>query len=918
MVVKDLLTIALLLIAGQSVFLQANEVVNNTVVEEYIENIYRLPNHVTPIHYNIKLIPYIVEGNFTFEGEENIKIKVWEPTHMIAFHTVQLTINETLTTLTRDMKENDVNDEPNYVQKQHKYNRATQILIIRFEKRLDPGIYQLYLKFTGVISDVNHGFYRSFYTDNEGHKVWLAATHFQPVSARKAFPCWDEPAIKATFQFSIKHYPNYTALSNMPSIWSDIDSADGKLWTFFMTTPIMSTNLLGFVIADYEYIMNSNGGMKIWGPRHLLPYATYPLDIAEKATRELERFTNSTVHVLKMDHVSIPDYSSAATENWGMIVYMQDVLLNRENSRSIINTMTITNKLAQQWFGNLVSPAWWDYLWLSKGISTYLKFYITDKFIKEWRLMDLLVVEYEQAKLFEDLFTSQPINVNITNHLDISKAYSDNTYTKSAVLLRMVSHFLREDVFRNGLIKYLQAHEYSSATPDDLWKALQDALDESDVLHDNLKIKEVMDTWIKQAAYPVVTVVRNYDTGEINVTQKRVIQFSSLNDIETTGAWWIPLNYITQSNPNSSSTLATHWLKPQNESLTIEGVNINDWIIVNKQLTGYYRVNYDIINWKRIIAFLNSDDYDKIPILNRAQIIDDVYYLITTKQLDFIIFLEVINYLSREIDPIPWYPVFRIIYRLTSYLQLPRAFAIFKPYFFNLTHKLFEHIGFDEDSDDDPATIKIRADFMNIACIYNIYPDMFDKCRAKATAKLLAYMENPIENINISDQRFICFGLMQANESIWNEFLQKVKVPKHCIFIGCSENLDIVESHINNCERYYIYINIFSNKFQTMSITDATIDFFMKNLDHIIANGTVRFVLRFIIMSIGEDQIEKMKAFAEQRDLDISMYVVERTKVLSKINFYLAKIHNALENNQFSIAMHITLNNATSLKRNEL
>ncbi|XP_029161445.1 aminopeptidase N-like [Nylanderia fulva] len=912
MVVKSMLTIALLLIVGQSV-LQANEVVNNTVVEEYKKNIYRLPKYVTPIHYDIKLIPHIVEGNFTFDGEESINIKVCEATNTIALHTVELTIDETLTTLTR--KENDVNPVPDYVQKQHEYNDDTQILTIRFEERLDPGTYQLYFKFTGVISTVYPGFFQSFYTDNEGHKVWLAATHFQPVSARKAFPCWDEPAIKATFKFSIKHYPNYTALSNMPSIRSEIDSADGKLWTFFETTPIMSTNLLGFVIADYEYISNSNGTMKIWGPKHLLPYAAYHLDIAEKATRELERFTNSTVPMSKMDHVSIPHYSGA-TENWGMIAYEQNLLF-QENSRSIIDTMVITHELAHQWFGNLVSPAWWDYVWLSKGISTYLQFYITDKFIKEWRLMDLLVVEYEQPKLFEESVYSQPINLRITNHLYVSAAFSNNIYTKSAVLLRMVSHFLTEDVFRNGLIKYLQAHQYSSATPDDLWKALQDALDESDVLHDDFKVKEVMDTWLKQTAYPVVTIVRNYDTGVINVTQEKV-QISSFNDTETNSAWWIPLNYITKSNPNSSSTLATHWLKPQDESLTIEGVDINDWIIVNKQLTGYYRVNYDIINWRRIIASLNSDDYNKIPILNRAQIIDDVFHMIVTEQLDFIIFLEVINYLSREIDPVPWYPAFRIIHRLNYYLRMPHVAAIFKPYFFNLTHKLFEHIGFDEHSDDDPATIKIKADFMKTVCLYNIYPDMLDKCRAKATAKLFAYLESP-KNIKLSDKQFICFGLMQANESIWNHVLQKAnETRKYLIFLGCSGNLDIVERHINYLEKYYIYDHLFTNMLQNMSNIDATIDLFIKEFDKIVATGTVKFILRLIIMHCGEDQINKIKAFAEQHGLDINMYLVERTKVLSKINNNLAKIRNALENNQFSVAMHITLNNATSLNRDEL
>lgn len=145
--------------------------------------------------------------------------------------------------------------------------------------------------------------------------------------------------------------------------------------------------------------------------------------------------------------------------------------------------------------------------------------------------------------------------------------------------------------------------EYSSATPDDLWKSLQDALDESNVPHNDFKVKEVMDTWFNQTAYPIVTIDRDYDTGEIKATQYKRVKISKFNDTERNDAWWIPLNYMTQSNPNSSSTLATHWLKPQDESVKIEGVDVNDWIIVNKQLTGNHRrdVKYTI---KEFIQYL--------------------------------------------------------------------------------------------------------------------------------------------------------------------------------------------------------------------------------------------------------------------------------------------------------------------------
>ncbi|XP_011706301.1 PREDICTED: uncharacterized protein LOC105461501 [Wasmannia auropunctata] len=905
-VVSLLLVLILLLVTSQGVP-QNNEATRYKAVENFDENQFRLPKHVVPIRYDVKLIPHIVENNFTTNGETSIDVEVREPTSAIALHALRLTIEESLTKIIRK-DVNDVNFKSEHVLEQHEYNEVTQILTLRFEGSLDPGIYTLHFNFTGVIlpNAWTRGFYRSFYTDNEGNKVWLAVTHFQPPFARQAFPCWDEPAMKATFKFSIKHYPNYTALSNMPSTRSEVDATDGKLWTHFETTPIMSTNLLGFVIADYDYVSNLDGTIKIWGPKHLLSHAAYSLDIAEKATQELEKFTNSTVRVPKMDHVGVPHYDSRATENWGMIVYAQNILLEDKSAHPInkmLDTMTITHELAHQWFGNLISPIWWKYLWLSEGISTYLKFYITDKFFKEKRLMDFMVVNIEQQVLYKDSIRSKPIHVNISGHRNVYTAYSIETYRKSALLLRMASYFLREDVFRNGLIKYLQAHEYNSTTQDDLWKALQDALDESDVPHDDFKVKEVMDTWFEQAWYPLVTINRDYDTGRIKITQE-IFKYSPTNhNVNGNEAWWIPLNFATQNNLDFSSTLATHWLKPHDEDVTIEGVNTNDWIIANKHLTGFYRVNYDTTNWKRIAAFLNSDNYDKVPVLNRAQILDDAYYMMQTERLDPVTFVEIINYLSRETDPAPWYRAFRNLeVYLKDYLRLPEGAAILKPYLSNLMHKLFEHINFEENPNDDPFTVHVRAYLYKYDCMYGL-----SECQAKVTAKLLAYMEDPIANKLSPNQELIyCFGLIKANESFWNQFLQaqQRKLKSETWFLGCSENLQIIERHLNSfSEDMENYYNIFYNMLERLPNIDVAIEYFINNYEKFDQNLNHAFILHVIKQSIimnsfREDQINKIKAFAEQHKIHMPPHLNDRIAMLSKMKDDLSKVRSALENRQ--------------------
>lgn len=565
--------------------------------------------------------------------------------------------------------------------------------------------------------------------------------------------------------------------------------------------------------------------------------------------------------------------------------------------------MTITHELAHQWFGNLVSPAWWQYLWLSEGISTYLKFLITEKFIKEWQIMDLFVVNLVYHLFIMDSYKSRSININVTNHMDVYAAYGFTTYRKSAAVLHMLANVLTQDVFRNGLIKYLQAHEYGTVTPDDLWKALQDAVDESDVPHDDFNVKEIMKPWIEQGGYPIVTIKRDYITGNIGITQKKFQYLNSDNtdnNRTTDETWWIPINFATRSNLDFSSTLPTHWLKPQDESLTIEGVDVDDWIIVNKQLTGYYRVNYDTTNWKRIAGFLNSDNYGKIARLNRAQIINDASFLVSSNQLDIITYLEIVNYLQREVDPIVWILAFDIMDELEN---LPRISVFFKRYIFRLIQKLHENIGLDDRPEDNLLTIYVRACLLNYACTYGD-----PECRAEATAKLHAYLEDPVANEIPYNSRFliVCFALMTANESDWNQ-LRQVFNKTDDEFAGCSTNFDILEKQLHSKINNYTYnqfYDLFVNMLKEPSNVDGAIDLFINNFDRIsevMGKDSITILYHIVAQSCTKEQLQKIKIFAERFNINLQLDRYEEK--IAKVESILSEIRSAFENNQFTIAM---------------
>ncbi|KAL6443893.1 hypothetical protein ACFW04_001724 [Cataglyphis niger] len=275
---------------------------------------YRLPDNVAPVHYNIKLIPYIEENNFTFDGESSINITIHRTTQNLSLHALELTIDEAATSLLD-------NDRIVYMPATYNYDNITQILVLHFNDELLPGNYTLKMRYVGILNNDLGGFFRISYINEEGNKVWLAASHFEATLARRAFPCWDEPALKATFDISIKHHRNYTALSNMP-IREQSDDEDGTVWTHFDTTPIMSTYLVAFVVSDYVRVANENETVNMWCRSKLAPHTKFAQGVAEKSGRLLTEYTNSTDKVPKMDHVAVPRFRAGAMENWGLIIYV--------------------------------------------------------------------------------------------------------------------------------------------------------------------------------------------------------------------------------------------------------------------------------------------------------------------------------------------------------------------------------------------------------------------------------------------------------------------------------------------------------------------------------------------------------------------------------------------------------------------
>ncbi|KAL6260340.1 hypothetical protein P5V15_007871 [Pogonomyrmex californicus] len=537
------------------------------------------------------------------------------------------------------------------------------------------------------------------------------------------FPSWDEPALKATFNISVKHHQKYKVLSNMPLRDQYMDE-DGMMWAHFNITPIMSTYLVAIVLSEYDRVSNADETVNIWCKSSMTSQIEFAHSVAENVEQLLIQYTNISRQVPKMDHVTIPSFPHNGMGNWGLILYNERTLMHSSTDPALRRKYTaslVAHELVHQWFGNLVTPSWWSHVWLSEGFAVFLETYLLDKMF-DWQIMDFFVLEKLHV-CFELNFGFYMDSVVLENNLRTELLFSYEVYFKAPVILRMLQHIVTDDVFRYGIILYLNTHKFRSATSDDLWVALQDALDKKSLPHNNYKIKEVMDTWIKQKTYPLVNVTRNYTTGEVIISQrsstvkviisqrssnlKKRVETKYVNDDSI--KWWVPVTFATQTNPDFSNTSPRYWLKPQDQNISFQ-IDTNDWIIVNLQQTGYYLVNYDYTNWQRIARYLNSEEYTKIHVLNRAQIIYDAFIHLVKDQLDASIFINITNYLSRETDYVAWYSMFEILSVLSQFFMMPETEA-FKLHMAGILNGLLQNTGYEENPKDDITKVR-RLDAM--------------------------------------------------------------------------------------------------------------------------------------------------------------------------------------------------------------
>ncbi|CAH0553114.1 unnamed protein product [Brassicogethes aeneus] len=678
---------------------------------------------------------------------------------------------------------------------------------------LEPGhTYTVDIKFSGDILNNLKGLYKTSYTDLEGNTRWLATTHFQSVFARRVFPCFDEPYFKSTFEISIAHRTNMTALSNMPlrTMEPKNDTQLGWTWSHFMKSPPMSTYIVGFTISDFE----SNGNVskdfgpiiKVWAPKDDLVKTKYALEVAEEILPFLEKYFGIKYPLPKLDLLAIPNFGKGAMENWGLISFRKSALLFDPDSRSIKTKSFIFNKiaheLAHQWFGNLVTLEWWSELWLNEGLATFISEVVLTNLRPRWQLYSSLQLRDTYKTLyFDSLKSTHSIQTSIKSTAEIEQIFEPRIYQKGCSIMRMLNHTLTKDVFTKGLQDFIRKYAYSSASQDDLWEIFTITARNESIIPENVTVKDLMDSWTKQSGFPLVTVTRNYSSEIAKLNQTKMAE----DNIPSESLWFIPVTYITSDEDNVTKSI---WVENVREiDLNLTSSDNNSWVLLNIDETGFYRVNYDLYNWKLLKNQLLRNP-QRIPVYNRGQLIDDAFHLSNMGSLNYTIAFELTKYLNiKEQNYIPWYSALRSMEELRIIITNYEYTGLYDNYLLKLTGPMYEELGPKDRPYDTQNEKLLRLHLVQSVCKLG-YPRCVNWARAQYDNWMSLRSPDELNPIPV-DYRFItqCVAIKHGGitewDFLWNRTLsaaiEPVDLAKAYLSLGCTNDPWLINRYLEYC-----------------------------------------------------------------------------------------------------------------------
>src|SRR5213080_2575205 len=675
----------------------------------------KLPKDVVPTDYSVRIVPDI--DKLTFAGTETVKLTARRRVRQLVLNALELKI-EAASIDGKELPDSAI-----------KADTKNELLTLALRSELATGEHTLTLRFTGKINERGQGlFYMRYEEQGSGVRKTMLGSQFEATDARRFFPCWDEPVFRARFQLTAVVPENWLAVSNMP-VESEKKIAGGKE-VRFAATPPMSSYLNVFVAGELDFIESRSGPtqLRVITTKGKAELGRYALEASAEILKYYNDYFGMPYPLPKLDQIAIPGGFGGAMENWGGITYYESKLLFDPKSSSAETKQDIyevlAHEMAHMWFGDLVTMAWWDNLWLNEGFASWMGTKCTAQFNPQWEVWlrrnlprdptRRVGIAREQAMEGDARSTTHPIQQPVATEAEANSAFDDITYKKGQSFLRMLESFLGEEVFRDGIRHYIAEHQYSNATTADLWNALSEA--------SKKPIGEIAAGWTEQPGFPVVKVEREAG-GKVSLRQERfTVNFKNAPPLE----WKMPLTYsVVREEPGT--LLMTSKLE------SLQNIPADRALKLNVNGAGNYRVEYDEPSWKLLLEAL-----PKLGVEDRVNLLSDAWALVQAGRVPVSRYFGLVEKLPASTELAEREQIINVLDFINRLLVGSPEREKFQRYSRSLLRPTFETLGWEPKKGEPPTAGNLRASLINALGDLND-PEIIAGCRERFEK----YLANP-------------------------------------------------------------------------------------------------------------------------------------------------------------------------------
>ncbi|MFV0524720.1 MAG: M1 family metallopeptidase [Acidimicrobiales bacterium] len=675
---------------------------------------YRLPRTVRPSHYALLIDPDLSGSGFT--GTVTITAEVTESTRVISLNADGLTITRA------DLRVGQGPARPT----RPELDAETERLHLHLEAPVDPGPVTLEIDFAGTYNEKLVGLYLSEFETN-GARHHLATTQFEATHARKCFPCWDEPDLKATFELTIVADADHTAVANSAEV-DRRSRPDSRQEIRFAPTMVMSSYLVAFVIGPLEITdpVDVDGIplriVHVPGRGDLTGFA---LDVGAFALRYFSDYFAIPYPGDKLDLVAVPDFAFGAMENLGCVTFREAVLLldpaaaTQDEIQQVADV--INHEIAHMWFGDLVTMNWWNGLWLNEAFASFMEMKCTDAYSPAWERWVDFSLSRTAAFDIDALSSTRPIEYEVISPTDADGMFNILTYEKGAAVVRMLEQYLGEERFRDGIRLYMSRHQFANAETTDLWDAIEEATGEP--------VRRTMDSWIFQGGFPLVSY--QVDGKGLSFTQQPM-GYVGADGADMTGdrRWAVPARYRWAASTGTGAEPITDRIlieaEPTSTSLPAEPA----WLVANAASSGFYRVAHSPEQLDAVAAAAA----DHLTPAERFAVLDDAFAAVLADRLTTPTFLTLIESMGAEDDRSVWQRLISGLHQLDRLVD-GRAREILRDISHDILAPPLANLGLAPRDGDDNRTRQLRGDLVRALGVLANDPEIQEE--AKLTVSVL-------------------------------------------------------------------------------------------------------------------------------------------------------------------------------------